>query len=133
MDSSTLEKRAEVSGRKVVTRRFRSLEDKLQIIRDARAPGASVAAVARTHGINANLLFAWMRQEEQGVLCAKTRGSAPALLAVRVEPGTPVAPRSQGERSAERIEIELPDGVCVRAYGSVPWEGLERVLRLLRR
>jgi hypothetical protein len=56
-----------------------------------------------------------------------------ALLAVRVEPGTPVAPRSQGERSAERIEIELPDGVCVRAYGSVPWEGLERVLRLLRR
>jgi transposase len=133
MDTSTLESRGEVSGRKVVTRRFRSLEDKLQIIREARAPGASVAAVARSHDINANLVFAWMRQEEQGVLSAKTRGSAPALLAVRVEASTPAAPRSQGERSAERVEIELPDGTCVRAYGSVPWQGLERVLRLLRR
>jgi transposase len=133
MDTSTLKPHGEVLGRKVVTRRFRSLEDKLQIIREARAPSASVAAVARSHGINANLVFAWMRQEEQGVLSSKTRASAPALLAVRVEPSTPVAPMSQGERSAERIEIELPDGTCVRAYGAVPWEGVERVLRLLRR
>ena len=136
MDASTVEGHADSLGRKVVQRRFRSLEDKLRIIAEARAPGASVAAVARTHGVNANLLFGWMRQQEQGLLPSKSRRSAPALLAVTVDPGatkeTP-APLARAAPSGERIEVELPDGTCVRAFGAVPWDGLERILRLLRR
>jgi transposase-like protein len=136
MDTSTLEDRADTLGRRVVPRRFRSLEDKLQIIDEARAPGASVAAVARAHGVNANLVFAWMRQQEQGLLSARSRRSAPALLAVTVEPSAAKETASSAVRTAratERIEVELPDGTCVRAFGAVPWDGLERVLRLLRR
>lgn len=130
MDTSTVVARADTLGRRVAPRRFRSLEEKRRIIAEATAPAASVAAVARKHGVNANLLFGWMRLQEQGVLGARTRGARPKLLAVSVtQAPTPVAPRV----TDERLEIVLPDGTCVRAFGKVPGEQLERVLRLLRR
>src|SRR5882672_999134 len=47
MDTSTVTVRADTLGRRVVPRHFRSLEEKLQIVAEARAPEASVAAVAR--------------------------------------------------------------------------------------
>jgi transposase len=138
MDTSTVERRADTLGRRVVPRQFRSLEDKLRIIDEARVPGASVAAVARRHGVNANLVFAWMRLQDQGLLASRTRRSAPALLAVTVEPAAPaeaptMEPAPQAPASVEHIEVTLPDGTCVRAFGSGSSEGLERVLRLLRR
>ncbi len=129
MDTSTVELRADALGRRVVRRHFRTLADKLSIITEARAPGVSVAAVARRHGVNANLVFAWIRQQDQGILAARTRRSAPKLLAVAVTP-------EHAERPAvatEYLEIALADGVCIRIFGAVPSERLERVLRLLRR
>lgn len=133
MDTSTVGGRADALGRRVVARQHRSLAEKLRIIGEARAPGVSVAAVARANGVNANLVFAWMRQQEQGVLVAKTRTSSPALLAVQVEPSTPKALPASDARAGERIEVGFADGTLVRAYGAVSWESLERVLRLLRR
>jgi transposase len=38
-------------------RRTRSLDDRKRIIEEALAPGISVAAVARRHDLNANLIF----------------------------------------------------------------------------
>lgn len=80
MDTSTVDSRADTLGRRVVPRQFRSLEDKLRIIDEARVSGASVAAVARRHGVNANLVFAWMRLQGQGLLAGRTRRSTPALF-----------------------------------------------------
>src|SRR5215471_7488014 len=57
MDTSTVVARADTIGQRVVPRRFRSLEEKQRIIAEATAPAASVAAVARKHGVNANLLY----------------------------------------------------------------------------
>ena len=68
MDTSTVASRADTLGRRVVPRNFRSLEEKQAILADARASGGSVAAIARKYGVNANLIFAWMRLEEQGLL-----------------------------------------------------------------
>ena len=138
MDTSTVTVRADTLGRRVVPRQFRSLEEKLRIIAEARVPGASVAEVSRKHGVNANLVFVWMRQHEQGVLTARTRQPRPKLLAVTVSPATTTdAPRADPARllspSTEHLEVTLPDGTCVRAFGAVPTERLERVLRLLRR
>jgi transposase len=113
-----------------VPRRFRSLEEKQRIIAEATASGASVAAVARKHGVNANLVFAWMRLQEQGTLATRTRRSRPKLLAVSVAP-EPAAPAQSVTN--EHLEIVLPDGTRVRVFGEVPVEQLERVLRLLRR
>jgi transposase len=45
------------------------------------APGASVARVARAHGVNANQVFVWRRAFERGEL-AESAALATALLPV---------------------------------------------------
>jgi transposase len=57
------------------TRRTWSLEERERIVAEALAPGASVAAVARRHGLNANLIFKWLRRSREGWL---DRRRAPA-------------------------------------------------------
>src|SRR6266403_16629 len=47
-------------------RRTRSLDESKRIVVEALAPGASVAAVARRHGLNANLVFKWIRRSREG-------------------------------------------------------------------
>jgi len=121
-------------GRRVVPRNFRSLEEKQAILADARASGGSVAAIARKYGVNANLIFAWMRLEEQGLLQARTRSAPPKLLAVTVVPEPTTEPEPAATVSPrEHVEIVLSDGICVRVHGAVPTEQIDRVLRLLRR
>jgi len=136
MDTSTVAVRADTLGRRVVPRRFRSFEDKLRMVADARVAGASVAEVARRHGVNANLLFAWMRQQDQGILQMRTRRPGPKLLAVAVasnEAPRVADPVSPAPSRTEQLDITLPDGTCIRATGAVPIERLEQVVRLLRR
>jgi transposase len=50
-----------VSSRKTLPakRQHRSPELKRQIVEETLAPGASVARVARAHGVNANQVFAY--------------------------------------------------------------------------
>jgi len=47
-------------------RRTRSLDERKRIVEEALAPGASVASVARRHGLNANLVFKWIRRSREG-------------------------------------------------------------------
>ena len=37
------------------------MEEKLRIVEETQAEGASVALVARTHGVNADLVFNWRK------------------------------------------------------------------------
>ena len=62
-------------------RQYRSLEEKQRIVGEALAEGASVARLARAHGVNANLVFNWCRLYRAGRL---RRRSEAALLRVRV-------------------------------------------------
>lgn len=64
-------------------RHHRGLAEKLQIVEETLAEGASVALVARTHGVNANLVFNWRRLYQAGRL---GRSSEAKLLPVRVTP-----------------------------------------------
>ena len=47
-------------------RRSWSLDQRQRIIAEARAPHASVAEVARRHGLNANLIFKWLKRAKEG-------------------------------------------------------------------
>ncbi len=58
-------------------RQLWSIDRKRQIIAESFEPGASVAEVARRHGVNANLLFTWRRQQGAAKL-ADSRESAAA-------------------------------------------------------
>jgi len=63
-------------------RRYRALEEKRRIVEETLSEGASVALVARTHGVNANLVFTWRKLYQAGRL-----GSGGAkLLPVKVSP-----------------------------------------------
>ena len=113
------------SARKEPERRMRTIEEKTQIVKETFAPGVSVAEVARRHGLNANLLFTWRRQYQQGVLETRTRAPrAVKLLPVKVE--EPVRRPATGT-----IEIEWPDKVRVRVAGDVSAEQLSAVLSAL--
>src|SRR4051794_41221028 len=58
-------------------RRYRcwSAEEKRSICRETRAPGVSVAQVARRHGLNANLIFKWLK-DRRFAPAGTTRGGA---------------------------------------------------------
>jgi transposase-like protein len=137
MDTSTsMTVKTSTSGRSPTLRRMRTLEEKQCIVAEATAPGASVAEVARRHGVNANLLFCWCRQDKQGVLGQRTRTPAVKLLPVQLssEPETLVAepnlPREPGEG---RIEIVLGKDARITIIGPVAAERIEQVLTMLRR
>jgi transposase len=74
----------ELSVGRAVTprRRRRSTEERRLIVEEALEPGASVARVARKHGVNANEVFGWKRLYETGRL--GTPASGMTLLPVRV-------------------------------------------------
>jgi transposase len=134
MDTSTVVVGTDKAGRRKVRRRVYTLEEKRRVVAEARAPGVSVAEVGRRHGINANLLFNWCRQHQQGVLQAHTRQVK--LLPVQVtEPGPPVAePRALTRvRDDGRIEIAIGADIRVLIIGSVAAERIEQVLAMLRR
>ncbi len=137
MDTSTsMTVKTGASGRSPALRRMRTLEEKQRIVAEATAPGASVAEVARRHGVNANLLFCWCRQDKQGVLGQRTRAPAVKLLPVQVcsEPEEltvePSPPKAAGEG---RIEITLAKDARIAIIGPVAVERIEQVLTMLRR
>ena len=43
------------------TRRFRSKQERRQIVEETLKPGASVSLVARAHDVNANQVFKWRK------------------------------------------------------------------------
>jgi transposase len=134
MDTNTVEQAlpsaTDSLGRKTAPRRLRTAEEKLRIVRETLVAGASVAEIARRHRLNANLLFSWRRQHEQGVLAERTRPPRAArMLPVRL--ATPSALPSPTTTPA--IEIELPCGARVRVIGDVDSERLTAVLSALGR
>src|SRR5580700_8413816 len=51
-------------------RRYRSKQERRQIVEETLQPGASVAVIARQHGVNANQVFAWRKLYREGRLDA---------------------------------------------------------------
>lgn len=69
-------------GSVAAQRRRRSIAEKRRIVEETLAPGASVARVARAHGVNANQVFGWRRLYLAGRLGEQKPGIK--LLPVRV-------------------------------------------------
>jgi transposase len=89
------------SGR---TRVFRSKQERRQIVEETLKPGASVALVARTHGVNANQLFAWRRMYRGGHL---EIGDSASLLPVQISDVFPTP--SQSQRKSKTIQRGIID------------------------
>lgn len=99
-------------------RRRYSAEFKAQIVETCNRPGTSVAAIARLHNINDNIVHRWIREAEQAASAAAPSASVPA----RIEPeelracaAAPFVPIQVSANSPERIHLELiKNGLSVR-------------------
>ena len=69
-------------GSVAAQRQRRSIAEKRRIVEETLAPGASVARIARAHGVNANQVFGWRRLYLAGRLGQQKPGIK--LLPVRV-------------------------------------------------
>jgi transposase len=113
-----------------VRRQRRSIAEKRRIVEETLVKGASVARVARTHGVNTNQVFGWRRlylagrlgdlKPEMKLLPVRVSESKSALVVV--EPG----PADFRQRQPGTIHIELRQAK-VRIEGSAD-PALVRVL-----
>ena len=121
-------------------RRWR-LEEKLRIVAEVEQPGASFAAAARRHEVSRGLLWNWRQLVRRGVLAPEPM---PMFTPVRITADVPCpahplpappdpGPSKPAPADAERIEIALPDGTCVRVGAGVGLATLRRVMAAVRR
>jgi transposase len=84
-------------------RRWRSVEERLEIVQESLAPGATVAGVARARGVNANQVFNWRLLYRRGLLGGERQPAA--LLPVTVtEAEAPVAtPYTQAQHECAPV------------------------------
>lgn len=98
-------------------RRRWSAEVKARIVAESFAPGASVSAVARRHGLRPSHLFAWRRQVREGS-CLLSAAESPAFASVRVTADREEV-QTQTRSHDARLEIEVR-GVIVRLPLATP-------------
>jgi transposase len=107
-------------------RRWRSIAEKRRIVELTLVPGASVALVARAHGVNANQVFKWRRDFQRGELSEPVSASA-SLLPVMLSGGTvPQAPSGS-------IHIEFPGRALISIESGADPTLLRSVLESLRK
>ena len=113
-------------------RRWRSVSEKLEIVQLTLRPGASVAEVARAHGVNANQVFKWRRAFERGELSK----SCAALIPVTVS--SPSATSNDAEQVPQAscggaIHIELPGRAMISVESGADSSLVQSILESLRK
>jgi transposase len=113
-----------------VRRQQRSIAEKRRIVEETLIPGASVARVARAHGVNANQVFRWRQLYRGGGLGEAKRGMKLLPVRVRESEAAPVVVEHGAadfhNPGSGTIHIELRQAQ-VRIEGSAD-PGLVRVL-----
>jgi transposase len=115
------------------TRRKHSEALKRDLVERSLRTGASVAAIAQEHGINANLLFNWRRLHLQGRRVSAAAVPAPTLLPVTVQASAALSvPKALAPRAPTGV-IEIDIGAArVRLRGAVDQASVCCVLQALR-
>ena len=141
-------------------RRSWSVAERQRIVDAAVTPGGSVAGVARTNGVNANLVFKWIRRSREGWpdrrcgagdapaatsssrearetprfvpirLVAEQRG-APTLTPAELEGGPGLRHDPPSAARLGAMEVRLPNGARVRIEDGVDGDVLRLVLSTL--
>ena len=84
---------AEGPGEERRGRRWRSVAKKRRIVELVMQPGASIARVAREHGVNANMVHYWRKLYREGRL-GENKGNSVHLLPVSVSESLDLRGRS---------------------------------------
>lgn len=126
-----------MAGKKGQKKRFWSDEEKVSICVQTRAPGVSVAQVARRYAMNANLIHKWLRDPRFAPDDGDIEAEAADFLPIEIEgiaspPPLPQFPAPQSVSgaalSAQRVDITLSDGRRILVEGTT---ALSAVLALV--
>lgn len=101
---------------KAAPRRRHGAELKAQVLAECDEPGASVAAVAQSHGLNANLVHKWRRGQRQRAPAQATATDdklTGAFVPLQLSPAAPAAAvmadiRIELRRGATTVNIAWP-------------------------
>ena len=105
-----------MAAERVVLRRRHSAELKALVLEQCAAPGASVAKVAMSHGLNANIVHDWRkraREREGAVMSPPSPTTLPAQRAASLPQFVPVSmTRTTSPPAPADIQIELRRGAA---------------------
>src|ERR1700733_7487660 len=116
-------------GEPVAKRRYRSKQERRQIVEETLQPGASVAVIARQHGVNANQVFYWRKLYREGRL--DVGPATPQLMPVRISEVVSGEP-APTKFYAGVIVVEL-GRARIRIEGAVDADSLRLILERLGR
>jgi transposase len=119
-------------------------EEKLRIMSEALAPGATVAAVADRNGVCRSLVYLWLRLARAGRLSGISLTDPPAtsFVPVRIEPppqpaqaeGPPtthVARSAGARRRTSVVEVTLGNGRSLKVDENIDPRALARLVAAL--
>ncbi len=113
---TAVSREALIAGYKEDGRTVYRREAKAKLVAAASAPGASVARVAREHGVNANQLHAWVRLARE----PQRERSAKARFAVKVAAGLERAARQRTQSpQMDRLGVQLLPVAMAEIAGTV--------------
>lgn len=124
-----------MAGKKGQKKRFWSDEEKVSICAQTRAPGVSVAQVARRYAMNTNLIHKWLRDPKfapDREIVEDEVAETPCFLPVEIvdrpqTKGTVSTTDATPAQSA--IEIDIAGGHRLRVIGGYDSEALARLIR----
>ena len=107
-----------------VKRRRYSPQFKAQVLEETLQDGVSVAAVARRHNLNANLVHKWLKAAQGGVRAASV---APAFIPL------PAPPTPSGSGQPEvRIDIPSALGAVTLSWPCDQYHSLSQFIKSFR-
>jgi len=124
-----LVQRVEVITGKERRRRW-SDEEKLRLAAETFAPGATVAQVARLHGVAESCLYTWRKQFAGGSVIEPETSERPLLIPMMIEDGAPPAPAATP--AAARAVVTLADGTRLEVDADYPAAALKALIGALR-
>ena len=114
-------------------RRWRTVSEKRRIAELTMEPGASVALVARAHGVNANQVFKWRRAYERGELAESCAALIPVTVSSGGEASSEPAQAPPAASSGGAIHIELPGRAMISVESGADPVLLRSILETLRK
>ena len=129
---------SEEEGARRLIRRWRPLSEKRRIAELTYQPGASVAAVARANGVNANQVFKWRHMLQRGELnepATAPTSLLPVMLSVPSETADARGSVDLKEYPAPggSIHIEIPGKAMISVESGADLTLLRSILESLRK
>lgn len=100
---------------KPASRRRHSAELKAKVLAACDEPGASVAAVAHAHDLNANLVHKWRQARGTRRLASSANVTASELIAMSVPAAPPAAATPAAPSATGMVELTAPPPGAKRA------------------